>query len=88
MSQSTVIAKIDSLMRRQLIGKRTTVRHSKSGKASTGNNHYYIRSVAESKVAHERFGGCHGEPGGTLTGKGDIQLNHLTFIHDYDKMNA
>jgi len=55
MSQSTVITKIDSLVRRQLIDKRSTTRHSKNGKASTGNNHYYIRSVTEAKMAHERF---------------------------------
>jgi len=72
MNQSTVISKIDSLVRRQLIDKRSTTRHSKSGKASTGNNHYHIRSVTEAIMAHERFGGCHGEPGGTLTGEGDI----------------
>ena len=72
MSQSTVISKIESLVRRQLIDKGTTIRHSKSGKASTGNNHYYIRSVAEAKMAHERFLGCHGEPPGTLTDEGDI----------------
>jgi len=55
MSQSTVINKIDSLVRRQLIDKRTTTRHSKSGRASRGNNHYYIRSVAEAIMSHERF---------------------------------
>ena len=70
MSQSTVIAKIDSLVRRQLIDKRTTTRQSKSGKASTGNNHYHIRSVAEAMMAHERF---HGGLGGTLTDEGDIE---------------
>ena len=64
MSQSTVIAKIDCLVRRQLIDKRNTTRHSKNGKARTGNNHYHIRSVAEAKMAHERFRRCHGEPGG------------------------
>jgi len=73
MSQSTVIAKIDLLVRRQLIDKRTTTRHSKSGRASTGNNHYHIRSVTEAIMAHERFGGCHGGPGGTLTDEGDIE---------------
>jgi len=72
MSQSTVISKINSLVQRQLIDKGTTIRHSKSGRVSTGNNHHYIRSVAEVKMAHERFRGCHGEPGGTLTGEGDI----------------
>jgi len=72
MSQSTVISKINSLVQRQLIDKGTTTRHSKSGKASTGNNHYYIRSVTEAIMSHERFRGCHGEPGGALTGEGDI----------------
>jgi len=72
MSQSTVISKINSLVQRQLIDKRTTTRHSKSGKASTGNNHYYVRSVEEAKMAHERFRGCHGGPLGTLTDEGDI----------------
>ena len=72
MSQSTVITKIDLLVRRQLIDKRTTTRHSKSGRASTGNNHYYIRSVAEAKMAHERFPGGHGGPLGTSTDEGDI----------------
>ena len=72
MSQSTVINKIDSLVRKQLIDKRTTIRHSKSGKASTANNHYYIRSVAEAKMAHERFPGAHGGLGGTLTDEGDM----------------
>jgi predicted transcriptional regulator len=72
MSQSTVISKIDSLVRRQLIDKRSTTRHSKSGKASTGNNHYYIRSVDEAKMAHERFPGAHHGTPGTLTGEGDI----------------
>ena len=57
MSQSTVIGKIDSLVRKQLTDKRTTTRHSKNGRTSTGNNHYYIRSVTEAKMAHERFGG-------------------------------
>jgi len=73
MSQSTVIGKIDSLVRRQLIDKRSTTRHSKSGKASTGNNHYHIRDVAEAKMAHERFSGVHGGLGGTLADKGDIK---------------
>ena len=72
MSQSTVICKIDSLVRRQLIDKRTTMRHSKIGKASTGNNHYHIRSFVEAMMAHERFRECHGEPEGTLADKGDI----------------
>ena len=71
-SQSTVISKIDSLVRRQLIDKRTTTRRSDHGRISTGNNHYYIRSVEEAKRAHERFRGYHGEPGGTLTDEGDI----------------
>jgi len=71
-SQSTVISKIDSLVRRLLIDKRTTTRHSKSGRVSTGNNHYYIRSVAEAKIAHERFLGVHHDTPGTLTGEGDI----------------
>ena len=57
MNQGTVISKIESLVRRQLIDKRTTTRHSKSGRASTGNNHYHIRSVTEAIMAHERFGG-------------------------------
>ena len=73
MSQSTVISKIDSLVRRQLIDKERTTRRSKSGKVSVANNHYHMRSVAEAIVAHERFGGCHGEPGGTLTDEGDIK---------------
>ena len=55
MSQSTVICKIESLVRRQLIDKRTTTRHSKSGKASTGNNHYHIRPFVAAQMAHERF---------------------------------
>jgi len=58
MSQSTVICKIESLVRRQLIDKRATTRHSDRGRVSTGNNHYYIRSVAEAIMAHERFRGC------------------------------
>ena len=73
MSQSTVISKIDSLVQGQLIDKRSTTRRSDRGRVSTANNHYYIRSVAEAVAAHERFGGCHGEPGGTLTGEGDIK---------------
>jgi len=72
MSQSTVISKIESLVRRQLIDKRTTTRHSKSGRASTGNNHYYIRSVTEAKMAHERFLGVHHDTPGTLTDGEDI----------------
>ena len=36
-SQSTVISKIDSLVRRQLIDKRTTTRRNKSGKVSSQN---------------------------------------------------
>jgi len=73
MSQSTVIGKIDLLVRRQLIDKRTTTRQSKSGKVSTANSHYHIRSVAEAKMAHERFLGVHGGLGGTLTGEEDIK---------------
>jgi len=57
----------------QLIDKRTTMRHSKSGKASTGNNHYHIRSVTEAKIAHERFPGAHGGLGGALSDEGDIK---------------
>ena len=72
MSQSTVIDKIESLVRRQLIDKRTTTRHSKSGRASTGNNHYYIRSVTEAKMAHERFLGVYHDTPGTLTDGEDI----------------
>ena len=73
MSQSTVIGKIESLVRRQLIDKRTTTRHSKTGKASMGNNHYYIRSVAEAIMAHERFRGAHGGLGGTFADGEDIE---------------
>ncbi|MCL2299890.1 MAG: helix-turn-helix domain-containing protein [Firmicutes bacterium] len=47
MSQSTVINKIESLVRRQLIDKRMTTRHSERGRVSTGNNHYCIRAVIE-----------------------------------------
>jgi len=72
MSQSTVIGKIDWLVRRQLIDKRTTTRHSKNGKASTGNNHYHIRPFAAAQMAHERFLGVHHDPPGTLTDEGDI----------------
>lgn len=72
MSQSTVISKIDSLVKRQLIDKRGTIRRSKNGKVSTANNHYHIRSVAEAKIAHERFQGIHGELGGTLADGEDI----------------
>jgi len=72
MSQGTVISKIDSLARRQLIDKRTTTRHSKSGKASRGNNHYYMRSVEEAKRARERFPRVHGGPPGTSAGEGDM----------------
>jgi len=72
MSQSTVISKIESLVRRQFIDKRTTTRHSKSGKASTGNNHYHIRSVTEAIMAHERFVGVHGGLGGSSAGEGDV----------------
>ena len=72
MSQSTVISKMESLVRRQLIDKRTTTRRSDRGRISTSNNHYHMRSVADAKIAHERFGGCHGEPGGTLTDEEDI----------------
>ena len=64
MSQSTVIDKIDLLVRRQLIDKRMTTRHSKSGEASTGNNHYHIRSVTEAVLAHERFVGVSWWTGG------------------------
>jgi len=71
-SQNTVISKIDSLVRRQLIDKRSTTRRSKSGKVSTANNHYYIRSVAEAKMAHERFLGVHHDTPGTLTDEEDI----------------
>jgi hypothetical protein len=73
MSQSTVISKIDSLVRRQFIDKRATTRRSDRGRISIANNHYHIRAVAEAVMAHERFGGCHGEPGGTLTDEGDIK---------------
>jgi len=59
-------------VRKQLIDKRMTTRHSKSGKASTGNNHYHIRSVAEAKMAHERFVGVHHDTPGTLTDEGDM----------------
>jgi len=72
MSQSAVISKIDSLVRRQLIDKRMTTRRSERGRVSTGNNHYYMRSVEEAKRAHERFPGVHGGPPGTLTDEGDI----------------
>ena len=68
-----MISKIESLVRRQLIDKRSTTRRSDRGRVSTANNHYFIRSVAEAIVAHERFGGCHGEPGGTLADEGDIK---------------
>ena len=57
MSQSTVISKIDSLVRRQLIDKETTTRRSKSGKVSRANNHYHLRTVAEAMAAHECFQG-------------------------------
>jgi predicted transcriptional regulator len=73
MSQSTVIGKIDSLVRRQLIDKRTTTRRSDRGRISTANNHYFIRSAAEAKMAHERFPGGHGGQGGTLTDEEDIR---------------
>jgi len=53
----TVISKIESLVRRQLIDKRATTRHSKSGRPSTGNNHYHIRPFAAAQMAHERFPG-------------------------------
>jgi len=70
MSQSTVICKIESLVRRQLIDKRTTTRRSERGRVSTANNHYYIRSVTEAKMAHERFpGGLEG----TLADGEDIE---------------
>jgi predicted transcriptional regulator len=72
MSQSTVISKIDSLVRRQLIDREATTRHSKSGKVSTANNHYHIRSVAEAKMAHECFLGVHHDTPGTLTDEEDI----------------
>jgi len=73
MSQSTVICKIDSLVRRQLIDKRTTTRHSKSGKASTGNNHYHIRPFAAAQMAHERFSRPQGGLGGTFADGEDIE---------------
>jgi len=65
--------KIDSLARRRLVDKRTTTRHSKSGRASTGNNHYHIRPFAAAQMAHERFSKPQGELGGTLTDEGDIE---------------
>ena len=72
MSQSTVISKIDSLVRRQLIDKRATTRRSDRGLVSTANNHYHIRAVAEAIIAHERFrGGHHGTPG-TSADEGDV----------------
>jgi len=70
MSQSTVISKIESLVRRQLIDKRTTTRRSEHGRVSTGNNHYHIRSVAEAIAAHEHF---HGGLGGSLADEEDIK---------------
>ena len=73
MSQSTVICKIDSLVRRQLIDKRTTTRHSKSGKASTGNNHYHIRPFAAAQMAHERFSKPQGGLGGAFADGEDIE---------------
>jgi len=73
MSQSTVISKINSLVQRQLIDKRTTTRHCKSGRASTGNNHYYIRSVAEAKMAHERFPEPQDGLGGTFADGEDMK---------------
>ena len=73
MSQSTVISKIESLVRKQLIDKRMTTRHSKNGKASTGNNHYFIRSAAEAIMAHERFRGGHGGLGSTFADGEDIE---------------
>ena len=72
-SQSTVIGKIDSLVRRQLIDKRSATRRSEHGRVSTANKHYHIRAVAEAMAAHERFLGVHGEPGGTLADEGDIK---------------
>jgi len=72
MSQSTVISKIESLVRRQLIDKRMTTRHSKSGRASTGNNHYHIRPFAAAQMAHERFSKPQGGLGGTFADEGDI----------------
>jgi len=57
MSQSTVISKIDSLVRRQLIDKRMTTRRSERGRVSTTNNYYHMRSVTEAIMAHERFPG-------------------------------
>ena len=72
MSQSTVISKIDSLVRRQFIDKRTTTRRSDRGRVSTANNHYHIRAVAEAKMAHERFLGAHHGTPGTLTDEGDV----------------
>ena len=72
MSQSTVISKIDSLVRRQFIDKRMTTRRSDRGRISTANNHYHLRSVAEAIVAHERFLGTHHGTLGTLADEGDI----------------
>ena len=73
MSQSTVISKINSLVRRQLVDKRMTTRRSDHGRVSTANNHYHIRATADAIAAHERFPGVHGGPGGTLADEGDIK---------------
>jgi len=62
MSQNTVIRNIDSLVRRQLIDKRTITRRSDCGCVSTANDHYHIHSVAEVKMIHEYFSGNHGTP--------------------------
>jgi hypothetical protein len=69
MSQSTVIGKIDSLVRRQLIDKEATTRRSASGKASVGNNRYHIHDVADAIALRNRF---FGGPGGSSADEGDI----------------
>ena len=68
-SQNTVISKIDSLTRRQLIDKERTTRCSKSGKVSVANNRYHIRDVAEAIALHNRF---FGGPGGSSSAEVDI----------------
>ena len=72
MSQSSVISKIDLLVRRQLIDKHATTRRSDRSCISIANNHYHICSVAEAVAVHECFQGGHGGPGGTFADGEDV----------------
>ncbi len=55
-SENTVIKKIDSLVSKRLIDKRTTSQKTPSGKVRQANNHYYIRPFEEAYEHYFDFG--------------------------------